>query len=148
MVWEKVTRWLLFGAGMLASVEAGHLFYYERLAPGGACLVMVGMFLYYALRDRRARVEAPPPDAVDNAAMTDLALFIADLAVGSLKGIGRTIPPSLKEISQMEDRLNGLLDRMDVPASRRTELKEEFDRIRGRARRNEGGLALIRSARL
>ena len=48
----------------------------------------------------------------------------------------------------MEDRLNEMLDRLDVPLGRRAGLKEEFDKIKGKVRRNEGGIALIRSSRL
>lgn len=41
-----------------------------------------------------------------------------------------------------------MLDHMGVPSSRRDEMKEEFERLKGRVRRNEGGMAIIRSKRL
>lgn len=132
---------------MLAGVAAGHLFYMERFPGGAALLVMTALFLWFA---SRPSPEEEPEEVsfVDDEALEEMALLVADLALGQLKGIGRTVPPSTKEITQLEERLEAMLDHMGVRSSRRAALDEEFEKLRGRTRRSEGGMALARSARL
>lgn len=145
----RIVQWALFLAGMLSGAVAGHLFYMDRLVPGGAFLALTAVFLWFGTRGRPAREEPQEcQGVVDDVALVELALFVAELAVTGLKGVGRTVFPSIKEIEQLEDKLNVMLDHMGAPSGRRKELKDEFERLRGRARRNEGGLALARSARL
>ena len=148
MTWEKMTRRILFLAGMLTGGGAAYLFYNGYIAPGGAYLVMTALFLWFATRTRPAEKEAPSRGIVDDAALVDMALFLGDVAVAGLRSVGRTIPPSTKEIDQLEGRLSDLLDQIGAPSSRRAELREEFEKLKGRMRRNEGGIALVRSARL
>ncbi|MCR4817520.1 MAG: hypothetical protein K5841_01020 [Fretibacterium sp.] len=153
MTWRKAARFVLFLAGILTALGAAHLFYHNYIAPGAAYLVMTALFLWIATRrlsksDKPEDEPEPRPGIIDDAALNDMALLVADLAVASLRGVGRTVPPSTKEIEQLEVRTNAMLDHMGVPSSRRDELKEEFDRLKGRVRRNEGGMALIRSTRL
>lgn len=153
MTWQKAARFVLFLAGMLTALGAAQLFYHGFIAPGAAYLAMTAMFLWFATR-RRAKAEKTAeeperrPGIIDDAALNEMALLVADLAVASLRGVGRTVPPSTKEIEQLEGRTGAMLDHMGVPSSRRDELKEEFERLKGRVRRNEGGMALIRSTRL
>ncbi len=145
----KFVQWVLFLAGMLAGAGAGHLFYMDRYVPGGAFLALTAVFLGFATRARPAREEPEErPGVVDDAALVEMALFLAEVAINGLKGVGRTVPPTIKEIDQLEGRLNVMLDRMGAPSHRRKELKDEVERLKGRVRRNEGGLALARSVRL
>lgn len=151
MTWERTMRRILFGAGMLCGIEAGHLFYLDRIPAGGAFLLMAGMFLYFAAGDRRRPREEAPSEAEraePGGLPADLALFVAEEALNGLKRIGRTMPPSSMEIAQLEDRLDALLGRLNVPAEQRARLDEALEKIRGRARRDEGRRALIQSSRL
>ena len=77
-----------------------------------------------------------------------MAVLIAHTAVASLKNIGRTVPPGTKEIDELQEKVNDFLDAMPLEQSERDDITEEFDRLRNRTRRNEGGRALMRSARL
>lgn len=144
---ERLNRWGLFGAGMLAGAT-GALFYLGYVEVGVVCLVLTGSALWGALRMRPEYDEPEERGIVGDADLTELALFVAELALGGMRSIGRTIPPSVKEIEQLEGRLNALLDHMGAPAANREELKEGFEKLKGRTRRNEGGIALIRSKRL
>ncbi|MBQ8691751.1 MAG: hypothetical protein IJ520_01240, partial [Synergistaceae bacterium] len=78
----------------------------------------------------------------------DMALLIADISISNLKIIGRTIPALTKEITELEDKLNSLLNQSGVAAARRNALQEELDKLKGRTRLNEGGTVLMRSSRL
>lgn len=141
-----MTRWGLFLAGLFAGATGG-LFYLDHVVAGALCLAAASGALWFALR--RREVEEPQErGVVSDADLSELALFVAELAVSGLKGVGRTIPPSTKEIEQLEGRLNVLLDHMGVSDASRADLRSEFERIKGRTRRNEGGIALIRSRRL
>ncbi len=153
MNWRKAARFVLFLAGMLTSVGAAQLFYHGFIAPGAAYLTMTALFLWVATRwlpksDPTEEEPEPRCGIIDDAALNEMALLVADLAVASLRGVGRTVPPSTKEIEQLEGRTSAMLDHMGVPSSRRDEMKEEFERLKGRVRRNEGGMAIIRSKRL
>jgi len=151
MAWEGTKRWILFVAGMLCSIEAGHLFYLDRLSAGGAFLLLAGTFLFFSQRERARREEEPPEEAqVESGGgpAAGLALFVAEEALNGLKRIGRTMPPSSMEVTQLEDRLSALLGSMGVPAEERRQLNEELEKLKGRARRNEGRRALSQSTRL
>ena len=150
MTWEKITRRVLFIAGIATGGGAAYLFYNGLMYPGWAYLAITAVFLMFALKTRKAAVEDDDESRsiVDDAALVDMALFLGDVAVAGLKGVGRTILPSTREIEQLESRLTDLLDKIGAPSGRRAELREEFDKLKGRVRRNEGGMALVRSARL
>lgn len=150
MTWEGMMRWILFGAGMLCGIEAGHLFYLERPLAGGAFLLMTGMFLFFSLSERRRREEMISGEeiTVPEHSTAELALFVAEEALNGLKRIGRTMPPSSMEVAQLEDRLDALLASMNVPAEGRARLADEFEKIKGRARLDEGRRALSQSTRL
>ena len=151
MAWEGTKRWILFAAGMFCGIEAGHLFYLDRLSAGGAFLLLAGAFLFFSQRERGRREEEPPeemPAEPEGSPAAGLALFVAEEALNGLKRIGRTMPPSSMEVTQLEDRLGALLGSMGVPAEDRKPLAEEFEKLKGRARRNEGRRALSQSARL
>lgn len=151
MTWKGTKRWILFAAGMLCGIEAGHLFYLDRPSAGGAFLLLAGMFLLFSQRERGRREEEPPeemPAEPEGGIETRLALFVAEEALNGLKRIGRTMPPSSMEVAQLEDRLNALLGGMGVSAEERRQLAEEFEKLKGRVRRNEGRRALSQSTRL
>ena len=151
MAWEGTKRWILFAAGMFCGIEAGHLFYLDRLSAGGAFLLLAGAFLFFSQRERGRREEEPPeemPAEPEGGIEARLALFVAEEALNGLKRIGRTMPPSSMEVAQLEDRLNALLGGMGIPAEERRQLAEEFEKLKGRVRRNEGRRALSQSTRL
>lgn len=141
-----MARWGLFLAGMFAGAT-GALVCLDHLGVGVLCLAAASVALWFAFRRQEAE-EPQERGVVSDADLSELALFVAELAVSGLKGVGRTIPPSTKEIEQLEGRLNVLLDHMGVSDASRADLRSEFERIKGRTRRNEGGIALIRSRRL
>lgn len=150
MTWDGMTQQILFLAGMFCGVEAGRLFYLDRPLGGGGFLLMAGVFLFFSMKGRGRREEGPVEEERveprDSAAA--LALFVAEEAVNGLKRIGRTMPPSPMEIAQLEERLDDLLIDMKVPAEERSQLAEEFEKLRGRARLEEGRRSLIQSSRL
>ena len=106
--------------------------------------------MFFSMKGRGRREEGPVEEERveprDSAAA--LALFVAEEAVNGLKRIGRTMPPSPMEIAQLEERLDDLLIDMKVPAEERSQLAEEFEKLRGRARLEEGRRSLIQSSRL
>jgi hypothetical protein len=150
MTWEKMTRRVLFFAGIVTGGGAAYLFYNGLMYPGWAYLALAAVFLWFAMKTRRADNEdiSEPRGIVDDAALVDMALLLGDVAVAGLKSVGRTIPPSTREIEQLNTQLTELLDKIGAPSARRAELREEFEKLKGRVRRNEGGMALVRSARL
>ena len=88
MTWEGTKRWILFAAGMLCGIEAGHLFYLDRPSAGGAFLLLAGMFLLFSQRERGRREEEPPeemPAEPEGGIETRLALFVAEEALNGLK---------------------------------------------------------------
>ena len=150
MTIDRLIRWALFCAGIITSIFAGYMFYIDNIAAGAAWLAMAVGFLCFATRIR-SDYENDSDSASseqDNKDLHDMAMLISDIAVMSLKNIGRTIPPSTKEIQDMEAKLNNFLDVMPVDKSERLEINEEFDRLKNRTRRNESGRAILRSARL
>lgn len=150
MIWERATRGILFGAGMLCGIGAGHLFYLDRPSSGGAFLALTGMFLFFAQRGGiRREEEGTKGERSETApAAAELALFIAEEAVNGLKRIGRSMPPTSMEVAQLEERMDELLDRLNVPATERSRLVEELEKLKGRARLDEGRRALSQSSRL
>ena len=149
MTIDRLIRWALFCAGIITSIFAGYMFYIDNIAAGAAWLAMAVGFLCFATRIRNGSDGDYNSDSEqDNKDLHDLAILISDIAVMSLKNIGRTIPPSSKEIQDMETKLNNFLDVMPVDKSERVEIDEEFDRLKNRTRRNESGRAILRSARL
>ena len=92
MAWEGTKRWILFAAGMLCGIEAGHLFYLDRPSAGGAFLLLAGMFLLFSQRERGRREEEPPeemPAEPEGGIETRLALFVAEEALNGEVEIGR-----------------------------------------------------------
>ncbi|MBR1418989.1 MAG: hypothetical protein IJ576_08500 [Synergistaceae bacterium] len=150
-----LTAILAMGA-MACAAAAGHLFYLERFASGIAMLIMTLIFLSYAMNrsvisyDYDYNESGEPEDIIidTDKVLGDMALLIADISISNLKNIGRTIPASTKEITELEDKLNSLLNQIGVAAARRNALQEELDKLKGRTRLNEGGTVLMRSARL
>ena len=152
-----LTAVLALGA-MACAAAAGHLFYLERFASGIAMLIMTLIFLSYAMNksavnynysESESDSDEPEDIIIDtDKVLGDMALLIADISISNLKNIGRTIPASTKEITELEDKLNSLLNQSGVPFARRDNLKEEIEKLKGRTRLNEGGTVLMRSARL
>ena len=87
-------------------------------------------------------------DSDSDSELHDLAVLIAEVAAMSLQNIGRTVPPSTKEIADIEDKLNNFLDTMPVSESEREEIAEKFEAVRNKTRRNQSGMAIMRSSRL
>ena len=148
MTIDRLIRWALFCAGIITSIFAGYMFYIDNIAAGAAWLAMAVGFLCFATRIRADNRNYDADSEQDNKDLHDMAMLISDIAVMSLKNIGRTIPPSTKEIQDMEAKLNSFLDVMPVDKSERLEINEEFDRLKNRTRRNESGRAILRSSRL
>ena len=152
-----LTAILAMGA-MACGITAGHLFYLERFASGIAMLIMTLIFLSYAMNKSVINYDynysesdgGEPEDIIidTDKVLGDMALLIADISISNLKNIGRTIPASTKEITELEDKLNSLLNQSGVAAAKRNALQEELDKLKGRTRLNEGGTVLMRSARL
>ncbi len=149
MTFDKFLRWALFCAGIITAIFAGCMFNTGRNDLGASWLAVTVGFLCFATRTRTEKHETSSGDYDDdNKDLHDLAMLIAEVSVMSLKNIGRTIPPGTKEVDELEGKVNSFLDVMPVSQSEREEIAEEFDRLRNRTRRNEGGRALMRSARL
>ena len=150
---DNLLRWVLFSAGIILAIFAGYMFYIDKISAGAAWLALSIGFLCFATRlkadkDYESGSESESESDSANNDLHDMALLIADLAVLSLKNIGRTVPPSVKEIEELEGRLNKFLDSMPLENQEREEITDEFDRLRNRTRRNEGGRAILRNSRL
>ena len=140
---EKIFRWILFCAGIITSIFAGYMFYIDNI-PGGAAWLAMGVgFLCFATRIQNASNDTDNSDPQADRVLHDMAILIADLAVRSMKNIGRTVPPGTKEIEELEDKLNNFLDLMPVEKTERDEISEEFSRLKDRTRRSEGGRAIF-----
>ena len=149
-MWKKISKGLLFFAGMASSVAAGHLFYVERYPSGLALFAMTALFLFFAMAElnitstRKAEDDGflPGGDADFRKAIAELAAAVADNAVNGAKNIGRTLPLSPTELAKLEDRLTSLLSDLSAPTAEKKRLAEEFDKLRTRARQTEGRRAL------
>ncbi|MBR6901780.1 MAG: hypothetical protein IKN30_06940 [Synergistaceae bacterium] len=142
---DRIFRWALFCAGIITSIFAGYMFYIDNIAAGAAWLAAAVGFLCFS-----TKINNSDDDNIENEKDTDsdkdlheLAVLIAEIAVMSMKNIGRTVPPGTKEIEQLENKLNNFLDLMPLDKSEREEINEEFDRLKNRT-----GRAIFRSARL
>ena len=146
MTLDKLLRWFLFCAGIITAIFAGYMFNTGKNDLGAAWLAVTVGFLCFATR---IKIDKPADTSEqDNKDLHDMAVLIAETAIMSLKNIGRTIPAGTKEVDDLQDKVNNFLDAMPVSQSEREEINEEFERLRNRTRRNEGGRAILRSARL
>ena len=146
---DKIFCWALFCAGIITSIFAGYMFYIDNIAAGAAWLAMAVGFLCFATRIKTETVEEVYYDSEENNRdLHDMAVLISDIALMSVKNIGRTIPPDIKEIEELENKLNNFLNLMPVEKTERAEISEEFDRLKERSKRNASGRAILRSARL
>ncbi|MBQ9433357.1 MAG: hypothetical protein IJU26_03985 [Synergistaceae bacterium] len=149
MTLDRFLRWVLFCAGIITAIFAAYMFYVNDTSKGAACLAACVGFLTFATRySPEKQASSSRNDPQDDADLHNLAVLIADLATMSLQNIGRTIPPSTKEIADIEGRVNSFLDTMPVSESEREEIAEKFEAIKDRTRRNQGGRAIMRSSRL
>ncbi len=150
MTLDRFLRWVLFCAGIITAIFAAYMFYVNDSSKGAACLAACVGFLTFATRysPERQAVSSSGSDSQDDADLHNLAVLIADIATMSLQNIGRTIPPSTKEITDIEDRVNSFLDTMPVSEAEREEIAEKFETLKDRTRRNQGGRAIMRSSRL
>ena len=145
MTLDKILRWVIFCAGIITAIFAGYMFSGGKIDWGAAWLAVTVGFLCFATRIKSEKPVSQDDDSKD---LHDMAVLIAEVAVSSLKNIGRTIPPGTKEVDEMEEKLNNFLDVMPLSSDERDEISQEFDRLRNRTKRNEGGRAIMRSARL
>lgn len=147
MTLDKFLRWTLFCAGIITAIFAGYMFRESKIDWGAAWLAVAVGFLCFATRIRAEKTQSASYDD-DNKELHDMAVLIAEVAVMSLKNIGRTVPPGTKEVDELEEKVNNFLDTMPLTQSEREEIADDFERLRNRTRRNEGGRAILRSARL
>ena len=147
MTADRFLRWTLFCAGIITAIFAGYMFSEGKIDWGAAWLAVTVGFLTFATRISAAK-SSPSSSDDDSKDLHDMAVLIAYTAVSSLKNIGRTIPPGTKEIDELEEKVSNFLDVMPLSDAEKEDIAEEFDRLRERTRRNEGGRALMRSARL
>lgn len=147
MNWDKFLRWVLFSAGIITVIFSGYMFHIKRLPEASACLSLAVGFLCFATRIRTERTE-PEDDSQANNELHDMAVLIADIAVSSLQNIGRTVPPTTKEINELEEKVNRFLASMPLTPDEREDIADRFDSVKNRNRRNEGGRAILRNARL
>ncbi|MBR0257790.1 MAG: hypothetical protein IJQ58_08650 [Synergistaceae bacterium] len=143
---DRFLRWILFCAGIITAIFAGYMFTEGKNDLGAAWLAATVGFLCFATRIPTSKQNDSDDD--DSKDLHDMAILIAEIAVMSLKNIGRTIPPGTKEVNDLEEKVNSFLDVMPVSESEREEIADEFERLRNRTRRNEGGRAILRSSRL
>ena len=147
---DKFFRWALFCAGIITSIFAGYMIYIDNIAAGAMWLAIAVGFLCFSTRIKNSSndIEAHENNSDTDKDLHDLTVLISDIAVMSLKNIGRTIPPSTKEIEELENKLNNFLDLMPVDKNERDDINEEFEKLKNRTKRNESGRAILRSARL
>lgn len=149
MTWKGFSKGLLFGAGMLAGVATGHLFYIERFPSGLAMFALTALFLFYAMvgpdgipAGHSTQDDFPAVDSDLRRAVADLAVAVAENAVNGARNIGRTLPCSATELSKLEDLLNPILTNLNVSSAEKKRIAEELDRLRTRSRQTEGRRAL------
>ena len=142
---EKLFRWALFCAGLITSIFAGYMFYIDNIPGGAAWLAMAVGFLCFATRVKNNpdNEDEGEKNSRTDKELHDMAILIADLAVMSLKNIGRTAPPGKKEIEDLENKLDNFLNLMPVAQSERDEIDEEFFRLKERRQRNNSGRAFF-----
>lgn len=142
---DRIFRWALFCAGIITSIFAGYMFYIDNIAAGAAWLAAAVGFLCFSTKINNSDDDniEKEKDTDSDKDLHELAVLIAEIAVMSMKNIGRTVPPGTKEIEQLENKLNNFLDLMPLDKSEREEINEEFDRLKNRT-----GRAIFRSARL
>lgn len=149
---DKIIRWILFSAGIMTGITAGILYSAGREASGASCLAITVGFLCFATRfgkdDNVIYKYKSNKNNFGNDDLHDIAILMAEMSVSIMKNAGRTILPSVKEIENLENRINNFLDNMPVSDAERKNIEYEFDRLRERTRRNEGGRAIIRNSRL
>ena len=88
-MWKKISKGLLFCAGMASSITAGHLFYIERYPSGLALFAMTALFLFFAMaevnitsgRQEQEDDFLPGGEADFRKAVGELAAAVADNAV-------------------------------------------------------------------
>ena len=150
MTLDRLIRWILFCAGIITIIFAGYLFNINRIDVGAAWLaVSVGLLCFATrIKPERNETSANNNGSNEDSELHDMAALMAEIAISSLRNIGRTIPPGTKEIQDMEEKLNKFLDVMPLSPDEREEIADEFEKLRNRTRRNEGGRAIMRSARL
>ncbi len=141
---DNFLRWVLFCAGFILSIFAGYMFYIDKIPAGAAWLALGVGFLLFATRIKREKVNNNSQEFNQDINFHDLALLVADLAVMSLRNIGRTVPPSEREINDLLEQVNNFLDSMPVNESEREAISQEFDKLTDRTRRNLSGRALFR----
>ena len=145
---DRFLRWVLFSAGIITVIFAGYMFNIKRLPEASMCLSLAVGFLCFATRIKREKSESESDSQDSNNELHDMAALIADIAVSSLQNIGRTIPPTTKEINELEEKLNHFLDAMPLSPEEREEISDRIESVRNRTRRNEGGRAILRNSRL
>ena len=149
MTLDRFLRWMFFCVGIITAIFAGYMFYVDDVSKGAACLaVCVGCLTFATRYSPEKQTASSSNDFQDDSDLHNLAVLIAEIAAMSLQNIGRTIPPSTKEISDIEEKLNSFLDVMPVSEDEREEIAEKFENIKDRTRRNQGGRAIMRSSRL
>ena len=143
---DNFLRWVLFCAGFIMSIFAGYMFYIDKISAGAAWLALGIGFLLFATRIKREKFKSDKNSQENNRDMNfhDLALLVADLAVMSLKNVGRTVPPSEREINDLSEQVNNFLASMPVNESEREAISQEFEKLTDRTRRNLSGRALFR----
>ena len=144
---DRLLRWAFFCAGIIGAIFATYMFYTHKTAEGAACLAGAVGLLNFATRYSPDKPSSSN-DSQDDSDLHDLAVLVADIAAMSLQNIGRTVPPTAREIDEVEEKLNKFLDAMPVTPSEREEIAEKFAAARDKARRNGAGRAIMRSARL
>ncbi len=145
---DRFLRWVLFSAGIITVIFAGYMLNINRLPEASMCLSLAVGFLCFATRIKREKSEPESESQDANKDLHDMAALIADIAVSSLQNIGRTIPPTTKEINELEEKLNNFINAMPLSSEEREEIAERIESVKNRTRRNEGGRAILRNARL
>ncbi len=146
---DRFLRWVLFSAGIITVIFAGYMLNINRLPESSMCLSLAVGFLCFATRIKREKSEYESEfQDTANKDLHDMAVLIAEVAVSSLQNIGRTVPPTTKEINELEEKLNNFLASMPLSREEREEIAERIEGVKNRTRRNEGGRAILRNARL
>ena len=152
MSFDKFTRWAFFCAGIITAIFAGYMFYVDEIAKGAACLAVCVGFLSFATRftnDKSENENSSQNQNDEDTELHDLAVLVAELATMSLQNIGRTVPATSKEISDMEEKLNKFLASMPLNESELDEINEKFEAVKNKNKRGQSGRAmLLRSSRL